>query len=263
MNLTVSLAQMPVVVGDSDANLASARRMAGEAAARGSDLLLLPELWGSGYDLRRAQQHATMLNQGLFAEMAEMARMHGMWVGGSLLGYEGETQGRPRNLFALFAPDGSLAAHYSKIHLFRLMDEDQWLDGGERPVLADGPGGPMGLAVCYDLRFPELFRRYALAEARLILLPAEWPQPRLMHWQTLLRARAIENQCFVAACNRVGEDPNGTRFFGHSTLLDPWGETVAEAGEEPTLLTATLDLGMVDAVRRKIPVWEDRRPELY
>jgi omega-amidase len=261
--LTISLGQMPVVVGDPEANLDAARRMAAEAAGRESDMLLLPELWGSGYDLARAERHATTLDQGLFAEMAKMAREHRMWVGGSLLGYEGEPQGRPRNVFALFTPEGTLAAHYAKLHLFRLMDEDQWLAAGERTTLAEGPWGQAGLAICYDLRFPELFRRYTLAGARLILLPAEWPHPRLTHWQTLLRARAIENQCFVAACNRVGGDPNGTRFFGHSMLLDPWGESIAEAGEEACLLTATLDLDLVDTVRRKIPVWEDRRPELY
>ncbi len=134
---------------------------------------------------------------------------------------------------------------------------------GERATLAKLPWGTAGLAICYDLRFPELFRGYALAGARLILLPAEWPHPRLAHWRTLLRARAIENQYFVAACNRVGADPNGTRFFGHSTLIDPWGEAIAEAGEEPCLLTATLDLAQVEEIRRKIPVFEDRRTDLY
>ncbi|MGH2544094.1 MAG: nitrilase-related carbon-nitrogen hydrolase, partial [Ardenticatenaceae bacterium] len=230
--LTLSLAQMPVAVGEPGRNLALARRMAAEAAERGTNLFLLPELWGSGYDLHHATRHASSLNEGLFAEMVILAREHRMWVGGSLLGYDGETERRPYNLFALYAPDGTLAYHYSKLHLFRLMDEDQWLAPGPHPTLAKLPWGTAGLAICYDLRFPELFRGYALAGARLILLPAEWPHPRLAHWQTLLRARAIENQCFVAACNRVGEDPNGTRFFGHSTILDPWGETIAEAGAE-------------------------------
>lgn len=262
--LTLSLAQMPVVVGDPVSNLATAQEVAAEAARRGSDLLLLPELWGSGYDLARAAEHATTTDAGLFAEMAALARTHGMWVGGSLLGYEGAAPtGRPRNLFALFAPDGTLAYQYAKLHLFRLMEEERWLDPGEQPTLAKLPWGTAGLAICYDLRFPELFRGYALAGARLMLLPAEWPHPRLAHWQTLLRARAIENQCFVAACNRVGGDPNGTRFFGHSTLLDPWGETIAEAGEEATLLTAELALEQVDEVRTRIPVFEDRRTDVY
>jgi omega-amidase len=263
---TISLAQMPIREGEPEANLATARAMAATAAERGSDLLLLPELWGSGYDLSRSDLHATPLDEGLFAEMAGMARAHGMWVGGSLLGYPESAAGgqqRPWNLFALYGPDGKRAAHYGKLHLFRLMHEEQWLAAGSSPTLVAGPWGQAGLAVCYDLRFPELFRHYALAGARLILLPSEWPHPRLQHWRTLLRARAIENQCFVAASNRAGEDDSGTRFLGHSALLDPWGEAIVEGGEETGLLTATIDLSQVDTVRAKIPVFEDRRVDLY
>jgi omega-amidase len=263
---TLSLAQMSIREGDPEANLATAREMAVMAVERGSDLLLLPELWGSGYDLSRSDRHATPLDEGLFAEMAAMAREHGMWVGGSLLGYPESAiagQQRPWNLFALYDPDGKRAAHYGKLHLFRLMHEEQWLAAGSSPTLVAGPWGEAGLAVCYDLRFPELFRHYALAGARLILLPSEWPHPRLEHWRTLLRARAIENQCFVAASNRAGADDRGTRFLGHSVVLDPWGEAVVEGGEEPDLLTATIDLNQVDTVRAKIPVFEDRRVDLY
>ncbi|MCS7040082.1 MAG: carbon-nitrogen family hydrolase, partial [Caldilineales bacterium] len=120
-----------------------------------------------------------------------------------------------------------------------------------------------GLAICYDLRFPELFRLYALAGAQLILIPSEWPHPRLAHWRTLLRARAIENQCFVAAVNRVGSDRANT-FCGHSALIDPWGETVVEADDASVqLLTATVDFALVDDVRRRIPALADRRPECY
>ena len=261
--LTVALAQMDVVVGEPSRNLATAREMADEAASRGVDLLLLPELWGSGYDLSRAGQHATLPTEGLFAEMAALASDHGMWVGGSLLGKTTPQQETPYNLFARFAPDGTLAAQYAKLHRFRLMDEDQWLAAGEQITLVDLPGGPAGLAICYDLRFPELFRRYALEGAKLLLLPAEWPHPRLAHWRTLLRARAIENQCFVVASNRVGHDPNGTAFFGHSVIIDPWGEVIIEGDDQPRLLTATIDLALVDEVRQRIPVWEDRRPEMY
>ena len=261
--VTISLAQMPIVVGEPEQNLAQARQMAAQAALRGSDLLLLPELWGSGYDLSNATTHATLPSEGLFAEMAAMAKEHGMWVGGSLLGYEPGIEGRPRNLLALFSPDGQLANSYAKLHLFGLMDEDLWLDPGDHPTLAKLPWGSAGFAICYDLRFPELFRDYALRGARLIILPAQWPHPRLMHWRTLLRARAIENQCFVVACNRIGQDPNGTVFFGHSVILDPWGEAVIQGDEEADLLTATIDLAQVDLIRAKIPIFEDLRTDLY
>jgi omega-amidase len=125
------------------------------------------------------------------------------------------------------------------------------------------PGQPGGaLAICYDLRFPELFRSYATRGAGVILLPSEWPHPRLEHWRTLVQARAIENQCFLVACNRVGADRN-SQFCGHSLIVDPWGTTLVEGGEDGELLLATLDLTAVAAVRERMTVLRDRRPELY
>ena len=126
----------------------------------------------------------------------------------------------------------------------------------------DTPWGPAGGAICYDLRFPELFRRYALDGALFCLLPSEWPHPRLAHWRTLLRARAIENQMFVVACNRVVETGDN-RFFGHSAVIDPWGETLVEGDESEVLLFATLDTALVADVRQRIPVFADRRPAAY
>lgn len=261
---TLALGQMAVVVGQAECNAATAWGMAAQAAAASVELLLLPELWGHGYDLVHARRYATTVDAGLFAEMAAMAKAYGLWVGGSLLGLRDADQTTPPfNLFALFRPDGSLAARYAKLHRFRLMDEDRFLAAGDEIALVDHAGARLGVAICYDLRFPELFRRYASHQTTLMLLPAQWPRPRLAHWRTLLRARAIENQMFVAACNRVGRDPNGTDFFGHSAIIDPWGETVVEGDDQPALLTATIDLSLIDEVRRRLPVWDDRCPEMY
>jgi predicted amidohydrolase len=118
------------------------------------------------------------------------------------------------------------------------------------------------LAICYDLRFPELFRGYALGGARLIVIPAQWPAPRIDHWRTLLRARAIENQCFVAGCNRVGTDPDNT-FGGASAVIGPWGELLVEGGDQAALLVARITPAKVDEARRRIPVLSDRRPDRY
>jgi predicted amidohydrolase len=257
--MTLSLGQMTVSTGDPAANLARARAMVVEAARRGSQLVLLPELWSTGYDLEHWRQYAAPLGSGHFADIATLAREHCIAVGGSLL----ETQGdHATNCFALFGPDGDLWGSYRKIHLFKLMDEDRWLAPGQEVVTAESPWGALGLAICYDLRFPELFRRQAVTGARLILLPAEWPTRRIAHWSTLLRARAIENQCFVAACNCVGGSETDT-FGGRSAVIDAWGETIIEAGSSETLLTATIDLDLADRVRAHIPVLSDRRPELY
>jgi omega-amidase len=258
--MIISLGQMDVLLGRPDENLAKAERMAAAAAARGSDILLLPELWSTGYDLANAAVHASPIDAGSFAEMARLAQTYQLHIFGSCLSRLGE--GRYGNTAVLFAPDGRSLGHYSKIHLFRLMAEDQYLTAGDRTVLLDAPWGRTGLAICYDLRFPELCRAYALNGARLIFLPSEWPHPRLAHWRALLRARAIENQLYMVACNRVGISKD-THFFGHSCIIDPWGEIVIEAGESEMVVTAVIDLDLVDSVRRQIPVFSDRRPELY
>lgn len=250
---------MTVSAGDPEANWARARACIIEAARRGSQLVLLPELWATGYDLEHWRAYAAPLGEGHFAEVAALARAHRIAIGGSLLEAHGD---RATNCFALYGPDGLLCAAYRKIHLFKLMAEDQWLAPGADVVTADTPWGATGLAICYDLRFPELFRRQAVGGARLLLLPAEWPNRRIAHWQTLLRARAIENQCFIAACNCVGGSAKDV-FGGRSAVIDAWGETVVEAGATEALLTTTIDLADVDRVRAHIPVFADRRPELY
>ena len=262
--LTLSLVQMDCRLGDPDHNFARAGEFVAQAAARGSDLVLLPELWSTAYDLERAPELASPLVQGAggdgwFGRLADLARTHGVWLAGSILEHHG---GLHFNCLTVYSPQGVLAAVYRKIHLFRLMQEEQYLSPGTELVTAELPWGRAGLAICYDLRFPELFRAYALAGARLMLLPAEWPNPRREHWRTLLRARAIENQCFVAACNRVGET-KGSTFFGASALIDPWGDTLIEGGDGEEILTASIDLDKVDEVRRRIPVFADRRSDLY
>lgn len=260
MQLTISLGQMDVRLGQPEQNLTTAAALTAEAARRGSDLLVLPELWSTGYDLANADQYATTVEDGMFAAAGALARTHGVAIVGSCVSrVEGSGFG---NTAVFHTQTGEPDATYSKIHLFRLMDEDQFLTAGRSRTLVQTPWGAVGLAICYDLRFPELFRAYALAGATAVIVPAEWPYPRVAHWRTLLRARAIENQMFVIACNRVGTSGD-TTFCGRSAIIDPWGETVIEGGDGEMLLTATIDLGQVTAVRERIPVFADRRPELY
>jgi predicted amidohydrolase len=251
---------MNVLLGEPERNLETVEQMTEEAARRGSDLVLFPELWSTGYDLENADRYATSTDAGIYRKLASLAQAHRIHLLGSTLSLLGP--GEYGNTFTWFTPEGEQLDAYSKIHLFQLMDEHHFLSGGAERRLAESPWGSAGLAICYDLRFPELFRAYALVGARMVFLPSEWPRPRLYHWQTLLRARAIENQMFVIACNRVGSSKN-TDFFGHSCIIDPWGEVVLEAGEQEMLLTATIDLAQVDEVRAMIPVFADRRPALY
>jgi omega-amidase len=257
--LVVSLAQMRIALGDIGRNYTTAERMITEAARRGSHLVVLPELWSTGYALDRANELASPVNAGVFAQVAKLAKDNKICVTGSLL----EKRGMDiTNSAAFFAPTGQPLGVYRKIHLFRLMNEDAHLKGGASPLLLDLPWGRTAIAICYDLRFPELFRRYAVEGAQMVILPAEWPIERAEHWKALLVARAIENQMYVVACNAAGET-GGTTFGGGSMIVDPWGKVIVSGGEEPGLFTAEIDLDRVDAVRAKIPVMEDRRPDLY
>jgi len=263
MKLTISLAQIDVAISDPEANLAKAESLVAEAARRRSDLVCFPEMWTTGfnwdYNRRTAAEHGRTVER-----VADMARRHAIWINGTMPEVSGE--GRLSNTSFLFGPDGTPAARYRKAHLFSYMGEHLHMEPGSSISMADTPWGGTGLAVCYDVRFPELFRTYALGGAKLALLPAAFPHPRLEHWRVLVRARAIENQMFIAAVNQVGKEAlsdGAVTYFGNSMIVDPWGGIVAEAGEEETLVTATIDTGMVDEVRGKMKVLSDRRPDLY
>ena len=273
--LTIALAQMDVPTGRPETNLARARDFAAEAREAGADLLLLPELWLHGYDLERAEEWATPLGEGGFAHMALLAREFGLYLAGSLLerhagSGSGESaragSGEPgrvvSNTAVLYAPDGALLGAYRKIHLFRLMQEHRYLVPGDHATLCPTPWGPVGLAICYDLRFPELFRVMALAGAVLFLVPAQWPVRRVEAWLLLARARAVENELIVAACNRVGDDEQVT-FPGRSRIVDPWGRVLVGGDDQERLLIAQADLREVRKARRYLTVYKDRRPDAY
>jgi len=257
--LTIALAQMDVPQGCPDRNLARAREFAAQAREADADLLLLPELWLHGYDLERAETWATPLGEGGFAEMASMAREFQIHLAGSIL--ERHEDG-VSNTAVLYAPGGELLGSYRKMHLFRLMQEHHYLTPGTHATLCRTPWGPTGLGICYDLRFPELFRTMALAGAKLFLIPAQWPVKRLEAWLLLARARAAENELIVAACNRVGRNEN-VSFPGRSIVVDPWGNTIVEADDQERLLVATADLREIEKARRYLTVYKDRRPAAY
>jgi omega-amidase len=257
--LTIALAQMDVPTGQPEASLARARDFAARAQEAGADLLLLPELWLHGYDLERAEEWAAPLGEGGFADMAALAREFGLHLAGSLLERHA---GGVSNTAVLYAPDGALLGGYRKIHLFRLMQEPRYLAPGDRTTLCPTPWGSTGLAICYDLRFPELFRVMALEGAVLFLVPAQWPVRRVEAWLLLARARAVENELIVAACNRVGNDGQVV-FPGRSCVVDPWGNALVEGDDQERLLIARADLREVRKARRYLTVYEDRRPDAY
>lgn len=260
--LRVSLLQMDIKVGEPEDNFTKLAAMFEEAAEAEPkpDLIVFPEMWNTGYALDRIGELADPSGERTKEAVGRLCRKYRvMAVAGSIAE---KTPEGVRNTVLVFDREGRVTADYSKIHLFRLMDEDKALIAGGKAGSMELEGTPAAAMICYDIRFPELARTLALAGAKVLVVPAEWPHPRLHHWRTLLMARAIENQMYVIACNRVGVS-GSTAFFGHSMVIDPWGEVLAEGGEEEAILSADIRLDLVDEVRRNIPIFEDRRPHLY
>lgn len=258
----VCLLQMDIQAGEPEANFRKAALLLEEAAAGPDipDLVVLPEMWNTGYALDRIGELADPEGKRTKELFGSFCRKTGILAAAGSVAEVSEDG--VRNTVYVFDRSGQVTGEYSKIHLFRLMEEEKALVPGGRLGRIELDGMPAGTMICYDIRFPELARSLALDGAKLLIVPAEWPHPRLRHWRTLLAARAIENQMFVIACNRVGTS-GGTSFFGHSMVIDPWGEIVAEAGEEEGILTAELRMELVEEVRSRIPVFADRRPSLY
>jgi len=260
--LRIALVQMNIEAGNTEANFAKMEAKLEEAAALAPkpDLIVLPEMWNTGYALTEIRKLADPDGERSKRVVADFCRRHGIVVlAGSIAQLRGDGV---TNTLHVFDRTGEAIAEYSKIHLFQLMNEHLHLESGDTAGAFELEGIPAAAMICYDIRFPELARKLALGGAKLLIVPAEWPHPRLHHWRTLLQARAIENQMFVVACNTVGES-GGANFFGHSMVIDPWGEVLVEADEEETIVVADVDLALVDEVRGRIPVFSDRRPHLY
>jgi predicted amidohydrolase len=230
-----------------------------DQASVGSDLVVLPELWNVGaFNVEGARAHAESLDGPLVERLAQAAAQNSVWLhGGSFA--EITPDGRYFNTSVLFAPDGRLVATYRKIHLFGFTGgETTLMSAGEEVVVTETPIGPTGLATCYDLRFPELYRRFVDAGALAVIMGSGWPTPRISHWSTLVRARAIENQMVVIACNEVGAHA-GTVLGGRSIIVDATGEVMAEAGDGEEILRAEIDRERVEQWRERFPVLADRR----
>jgi len=258
-------------------NIAWMQDAAARAAADGAQMLALPEVAGlcirdRDDALAQVVPHA---DDPFVAACRDAAARHGLWIHtGStpVSGPDGPEGRRFLNHADLIAPTGEIAASYDKIHLF-----DIFLDGkpatgesrryapGARAVMAETPWGPLGMTICYDLRFPQLFRDYAMAGATMLFVPSAFTVPTgQAHWETLLRARAIENGAFVIAPAQVGLHDDGRATYGHSMIVNPWGSILAELdGETPGLTIISLELGEVTAARRQIPSLRHGRPYTF
>ena len=267
MMMKIAAVQM-VSTPDVERNLAAAARLIAEAAAQGAGLVALPEyfcLMGRRDDDKLAWAEAD--GQGpIQAFLAEQAQAHGLWLVGGTLPLQASVPGRVRNACGVWAPDGRRVARYDKIHLFAFdngkerYDEGRVLEAGDQPVAFDAAGWRVGLSVCYDLRFPELYRALMRPPCDLLVVPAAFTHTTgLAHWELLLRARAVENQCWVLASAQGGLHENGRRTFGHSLVVDPWGTVQACLPEGEGVVLAEMAALRRDAVRAQLPALAHRR----
>ncbi len=265
--VTVSVVQMDVVRSDVRANLEKGVHFVKEAKKKGSNLVCFPEMWTTGFQLEANKTLCKKQDQTL-QEIQKICKEHKIWLSGSIL--QQNSQGMPTNSHVLIDDQGNLAAKYNKIHLFSFMNEDKYVSPGDHLEIVDTPFSKVGLTVCYDIRFCELFRSLALKGAELILSPMAFPHPRLEHYRVLIRARAIENQLFMISANQVGKEDfsdlgfEEISYLGHSCIIDPFGKTLVEAEEDiETVLTAEINPEESANIRKKMHVLDDRRPDLY
>ena len=253
-------------------NMANVERCLDRAAQMGAQFVGLPELWTylgpySGFD-----EAAQTIPGPAIERLQEKARKHKMIVhGGSIVERAPHTPGKFHNTSVLINRDGEIVAQYRKIHLFDVdlangekHYESERIVAGDQVVTAEIDGITFGLTVCYDLRFPELYRSLALRGAQVLLVPAGFTlHTGRDHWEVLLRARAIENLCYVVAPAQVGQYPPNRQCFGRSMIVDPWGLVLAQAQDLPTVVMAEIDLTQIERARAQIPCLEHRRPQVY
>jgi deaminated glutathione amidase len=256
---------------DKAENIEKTERLVTRAAAAGADVVVLPEKWNAigGSDVLHEAAESIGDGESIRA-MSGWAAHHGIvLVGGSITE---RRKGREKlsNTCLVFAPDGTRTALYRKIHLFdvevggHVYRESEAEEAGEEAVVVDADGWKIGLSICYDVRFPELYRILALEGAELLTVPAHFTlYTGKDHWHLLLRARAVENQCFVAAAAQIGETMPGKASYGRSLVVDPWGLVLAQAPDEETVIWADVERTRLEDVRRRLPSLASRRPGAY
>jgi deaminated glutathione amidase len=268
-NMRAAIFQMTSGI-DPAANGEAIAMMVERARAEGADMLFTPEM--AGYlDRDRSRAAATLRSEAddpVLAQVRNAAAKHGLWVHlGSLPLKDERSDGRWANRSFMIDADGAIRARYDKIHLFDvdLATGESWRESsvygpGEQVVAVDTPWGRMGLSVCYDMRFPDLYRALTNAGATILLMPAAFTVPTgQAHWHVLLRARAVEAGCFVIAAAQAGVHEDGRETYGHSLIVDPWGEVVLDMGVERGLALAEIDLSRVEEVRGRVPAIANRR----
>ncbi len=256
--ITACIVQVEIKSESPDKNLSRVLQKIEKAAKSGADLIVLPEMWYSGYDYKNLELTANSTNT-IIKKFKTIAKSYGTTIISSMV-----EKDRKYFFNTAFTVEGKkgVAGKYRKIHLFPLLNEDRYFKRGKNSDVLNTSSGKIGVSLCFDIRFPELIRSLALKGAEIIAIPAQWPQVRLTHWRTLLQARAIENQLFVlgaACCGKQGK----IILSGHSMIIDPNGKILAEAGKKEETIVTEIDLNYVEETREKIPCFPYRVPEAY
>ena len=266
MQFLAAAVQM-LATSDKEANLREAEGWIRQAHAEGARLVVLPEVFNWRGRGRETAANSEPVPGSSTERMSALAAELGLYVlAGSIL-EAADAEGRAYNTSVLVGPGTGIIAKYRKIHLFDVdiegeapIRESEFRRPGEAVVLADTPLCPMGLSICYDLRFPELYRQLSAAGAKVIFVPSVFTVPTgRAHWEALLRARAIENQVYIIAPDQTGDHPASMSAYGHSMIVDPWGKVIAEADTEPGLVLAPIDLDYLENVRRRLPALSHRK----
>jgi len=290
------IVQFDVRLGNIESNLSSALKGIDQLKALNAKIALLPEMWSCGFDNKSLGEHAEKTDN-IIDKLTRIASRYNMIIAGSLpepqkradspqlaagLASESENSKLPygrrfpaaccrdlqssgNDIFnTMYLIDGSrgLVNTYRKIHLFSHTQEDKYFCAGDRAVVCETSVGPVGLMICYDLRFPELCRALTLSGALLVLTSAQWPLERITHWDILLRARAVENQIFMVAANRCGME-NSIEYGGRSMMVSPLGKILARAEDRECIISSQIDLAQLAEFRRKIPCLNERAPDTY
>jgi predicted amidohydrolase len=256
--IRAAIIQFDIRRGDVEWNLRVAKRRLAALAEKRVQLVFLPEMWSTGFANDRLKELSETTPR-VLGDLSIVAKRQRLTVVGSL---PEKKRGKVYNTAYVVDRDGSIAPTYRKVHLFSLTGEHRHFEPGRKAVVSKTSLGPIGLIICYDLRFPELCRSLALGGATIVGVMAQWPAERVAHWDVLLRARAVENQLFVLGANRCGRD-NDLVYAGHSRIISPDGEIMARAGKQTATLSATIDLRQLEWTRRRIPCLRERMPEAY
>lgn len=257
--MKIAMLQMNILEKNKTANINHAFELF-EKSFLHADVFILPELWTTGYSLGNIKEEAETLDGYVVQSLVNIAKNCKIEIiAGSI---PLKIDDKIFNTSLVFSPNGNIWGQYDKIHLFGMFNEQRFFSAGKKRLEMDIAGIPSGVAICYDLRFPELFTAMAVNGAKIIYLPAEWPAIRGENWRLLLQARALENQIFICAVNCAGTF-KGQEFFGHSMLIGPDGKIIAEAGSDEEILYGEIDLEAIKIEHSKMNTLSDRRPETY